>query len=262
MAKKKPKTELARSRKTAVAAPSKRLVGDVRRLIEQSRQEVAKTVNSAIVWLHWHIGKRMREDILDNQRAGYGEQIVSSLSAQLTAEYGRGSSRQNLFRMIHFAEVFPGEEIVSSLMRQLSWTHLIYIIPLDDPLKRDFYAEMCRLERWSVRTLRAKIGGMLFERTALVHELKKRGRRAERQVAVPIEYDGIRFDEGFRADVIVEGKLILELKSVESVPKVHKKQLLTYLRLADKRLGLLINFGAELIKDGIFRVVNGLVEDE
>ena len=186
---------------------------------------------------------------------------MSSLSAQLTAEYGRGFSRQNLFRMIQFAEVFPDEEIVSSLMRQLSWTHLIYIIPLDDPLKRDFYAEMCRLERWSVRTLRAKIGGMLFERTALVHELKKRGLRAERQVAVPIEYDGIRFDEGFRADVIAEGKLILELTSVESVPKVHKKQLLTYLRLADKRLGLLINFGAELIKDGISRVVNGLAED-
>ena len=247
--------------KTAATGPPERLVGDLRRLIEQSRQQIAQTVNSAIVWLYWNIGKRIREDILGNQRAGYGEQIVSSLSAQLTAEYGRGFSRQNLFRMIQFAEVFPDEEIVSSLMRQLSWTHLIYIIPLDDPLKRDFYAEMCRLERWSVRTLRAKIGGMLFERTALVHELKKRGRRAERQVAVPIEYDGIRFDEGFRADVIAEGKLILELTSVESVPKVHKKQLLTYLRLADKRLGLLINFGAELIKDGISRVVNGLAED-
>ena len=124
-------------------------------------------MNSAMVGLYWSIGNRIREDILHEQRAEYGEQIVPTLSAQLTAEYGRGFSRQNLFRMIRFAEVFPDEQIVSSLMRQLSWTHLIYIISLDTPLKRDFYAEMCRLERWSVRTLRRKINRMLFERTAV-----------------------------------------------------------------------------------------------
>ena len=95
----------------------------------------------------------------------------------------------------------------------------------------------------------------------LVHELKRRGLTATRQVPVPITYDSIAFDEGFRADIIVEDKVILELKSVESVAAVHKKQLLTYLRLADKRLGLLINFGEELIKTGISRVVNGLEEN-
>jgi len=95
---------------------------------------------------------------------------------------------------------------------------------------------------------------------ALAHELGKRGLRFDRQRPVPIEYDGIRFDEGFRVDVVVEDKVVLELKSVEQVAPVHKKQLLTYLRLMDKRLGLLINFGAPLIKDGIFRVVNGLQE--
>jgi len=110
------------------------------------------------------------------------------------------------------------------------------------------------------RTLGPGLLESVYE-VALVHELKKRGLHAERQIAVSIEYDGIKFDEGFRADVIVENKLILELKSIETVHKVHKKQLLTYLRLADKRLGLLINFGAELIKDGISRVVNGLAED-
>ena len=94
----------------------------------------------------------------------------------------------------------------------------------------------------------------------LAHELKKRGLPIVRQQPIPIEYESIRFDEGFRADIVVEGKVILELKSVESVARVHKNQLLTYLRLADKRLGLLINFGEELIKDGITRVVNGLVE--
>jgi len=92
----------------------------------------------------------------------------------------------------------------------------------------------------------------------LAHELKKRGLRVKRQVPVPIVFDEIKFDEGFRADLIVEEKVIVELKSVEKVSRVHKKQLLTYLRLADKRLGLLINFGAGLIRDGISRVVNGL----
>jgi len=94
----------------------------------------------------------------------------------------------------------------------------------------------------------------------LAHELKKRGRRVERQVPVPIVYDNLRFEEGYRADIIVDDLVIIELKSIEKVSPVHKKQLLTYLRLADKRLGFVINFGAELIKDGISRIANG-VED-
>jgi GxxExxY protein len=94
----------------------------------------------------------------------------------------------------------------------------------------------------------------------LAYELKKRGLGTVRQAAIPIEYDSLQFDEGFRADIIVEDKVIVELKSVEKASPVHKKQLLTYLRLSDKRLGLLINFGEELIRDGISRVVNRLVE--
>ena len=99
-----------------------------------------------------------------------GSRLLQTLSAQLTGEYGRGFGRRNLFRMIQFAEVFPHEQIVSALSAQLGWSHFVEIIPLDDPLKRDFYAEMCRIERWSVRTLRKKIDGMLFERTALIEE--------------------------------------------------------------------------------------------
>jgi len=92
----------------------------------------------------------------------------------------------------------------------------------------------------------------------LAHALQRRGLNVDRQVPVPIVFDGIKFNEGFRADLIVEDKVIIELKSVEKVIPVHKKQLLTYLRLTDKKLGLLINFGSELIRDGISRVVNGL----
>ena len=92
----------------------------------------------------------------------------------------------------------------------------------------------------------------------LTHELKKRGLRVKGQLPVAIVYDDIKFDVGFRADLIIEDKVIVELKSVENVVPVHKKQLLTYLRLADNRLGLLINFGSLLIRDGISRVVNNL----
>jgi GxxExxY protein len=95
---------------------------------------------------------------------------------------------------------------------------------------------------------------------ALEHDLKKRGLDVKRQTPVRVEYDGLQFEEGFRADLIVNDCVIIELKSVEAFAPVHKKQLLTYLRLMGIKLGLLINFGAPLIKDGIVRVVNGLDE--
>jgi GxxExxY protein len=94
----------------------------------------------------------------------------------------------------------------------------------------------------------------------LARELEKRGLNVVRQQPGPIVFGDLKFDEGFRADLIVEGKVIVELKPVEQIAPVHKKQLLTYLRLADKRLGLLINFGSAVIKDGISRIVNGLEE--
>lgn len=115
----------------------------------------------------------------------------------------------------------------------------------------------------SAYRIHTTLGPGLFEivyEVALAHELKKRGLQVLRQQPIPIQYDSIQFDEGFRADVIVENKVIIELKSIEKISCVHKKQLLTYLRLTDMRLGLLINFGEELIKDGISRVVNQLPE--
>lgn len=95
----------------------------------------------------------------------------------------------------------------------------------------------------------------------LARELERRGLAAERQVSVPIEYEGMKFDEGFRADIIVGEKVILELKSVEKLSKVHHKQLFTYLKLKELQLGYLLNFGAALMKDGIKHIVNGLGEE-
>ena len=143
------------------------LLWDLRALIIEARQDVARQVNSALVLLYWRMGQRIRKDILKEKRADYGEQIVATLSQQLTEEFGIGFAEKNLRRMVQFTEAFPEEEIVVTLSRQLGWSHFVAIIPLDDDLKRDFYAEMCRIERWSVRTLRQKISGMLFERTAL-----------------------------------------------------------------------------------------------
>ena len=106
-----------------------------------------------------------------------------------------------------------------------------------------------------------KLGPGLLEscyEAVLAYELRKRGLAVERQKPIPIVYEDIELDEGFRADLVVEEKVIVELKSIEKVAPVHKKQTLTYIRLAEKRLGLLINFGENLIKDGISRIVNGL----
>ena len=108
-----------------------------------------------------------------------------------------------------------------------------------------------------------KLGPGLLESVylhVLAFELRKRGLVVETEVPIPVVWEGMRFEIGFRADLIVNDAIIIELKSIEAVAPVHKKKLLTYLCLTDKRLGLILNFGAELMKDGIFRVVNRLAE--
>jgi GxxExxY protein len=96
--------------------------------------------------------------------------------------------------------------------------------------------------------------------TVLYHKLIQAGFRVQRQVPVPITFEGITFDEGFRADIIVENKVILELKAIEKIANVHKKQLLTYLKLTDMKLGYLINFNEVILKEGITRIINGIIE--
>lgn len=150
-----------------------RLITDLRSLIEGARERVAQAVNSEMVLLYWRLGQRIRVEILSQERATYGEQIVSTLSRQLTAEYGRGFSRANLFHMIRFAETWPTETDVIPLAHRLGWSHLREILYLEDSVKREFYAEMCRLEKWSVRTLRDRVRGMLFERTAISRQPKE-----------------------------------------------------------------------------------------
>jgi predicted nuclease of restriction endonuclease-like (RecB) superfamily len=166
MAKKKPQATMPKKR-TSKPAPARSLLGDLRQLIEAAREQTARAVNSTLVTMYWQIGKRIRADVLQNERAEYGKEILQTLSEKLTEEYGNGFTRSSLSRMMSFAEGFPDERIVAALSQQLSWSHFVELIPLEDSLKRDFYAELCRVERWSVRTLRHKIGHLLYERTAV-----------------------------------------------------------------------------------------------
>jgi predicted nuclease of restriction endonuclease-like (RecB) superfamily len=145
--------------------------------------------------LYWNVGKRIKEEILGNERAEYGKEIVSALGRQLTTVYGTGFSEKSLWHMIHFAQVYPDEKIISALRRELSWTHFKEIIYIDDPLKRDFYAEMCRIERWNTRTLHAKIQNMLYERTALS---KKSEKLIKQELAALREEDRMTPDLVFR----------------------------------------------------------------
>ena len=180
---------------------AKGLLTDVRELILATRQTVAQGVNSALTTLYWEIGRRIRQDVLQSKRAGYGEQIVAALGRQLEREFGRGFNEKNLWRTVQFAEVFPDRKIVVSLIRELSWTHFLRLIPIEDRLKREFYAEMCRIERWSTRALGKKIGGMLFERTAL-------SRKPEKLAAM--ELKALREEDKLTPDLVFRDPYLLD----------------------------------------------------
>ena len=171
------------------------LLSDVRDLIQSARQTVARGVNAALVMLYWKIGERIRLDVLNEKRAEYGNEIVATLSRQLSEEFGVGFAEKSLRRMVQFAEAFPDEEIILGLSKQLGWSHFVELIPLKKPLQRDFYAEMCRVEHWTVRALRKKIGGMLYERTALS---KKPEKLAELEIKELREEDKLTPDLVFR----------------------------------------------------------------
>jgi predicted nuclease of restriction endonuclease-like (RecB) superfamily len=146
---------------------SQTLFSAISKFIESARKNVVKTVNSELVMLYWNIGNAIRNEILNNKRADYGKKIVQQLSKQLTEKYGKGYTISGLMQFIKFVEMFSDNSIVYTLCTQFTWSHIRIIIYIKDDLKRDFYIEMCKMERWSVRILRKKIDTMLFERTAV-----------------------------------------------------------------------------------------------
>ena len=144
------------------------LVDDLRQIINQTRSRVAVNVNAELTLMYWHIGERINREVLGNERAEYGKQIVMTVSRQLQSEYGdKGFEPRTIRRMMQFASLFPDIKIVTPLVTQLSWTHFLLVMPIKDPLAREFYLTMAANQRWSKRTLEAKIDGMLYERTAI-----------------------------------------------------------------------------------------------
>lgn len=143
------------------------LFTDVALLIEESKKYVAHTVNTTLSILYWKIGKRINLEVLQNKRAEYGKQIVVSLTRQLTEKYGKGWDEKTLRHCLRSAETFSENLIISATQRQLGWTHLKTIMYLKDDLQREFYMELCIIERWSTRKLQERIDSMLYERTAI-----------------------------------------------------------------------------------------------
>ncbi len=182
------------------------LLGDLQSLIDATRVRVAVGINTEMVLLYWDIGERIRKEILKDERAAYGKQVVNTLSDQLVIQYGTGFTRTNLFNMIRFAEIFPDRSIIHTLCGQLSWSHFRCIIYIEDSLAREFYTEICRLELWSVRTLQAKIQGMLFERTALSKKPEELARK---------ELAALRDEDRMTPDLVFKSPYFLDFLGLE-----------------------------------------------
>ena len=146
------------------------LYADIRQLVESARAQVLKQVNQALVLTYWQIGKTIKEKVVTDQRADYGDATMQKLADRLVMDYGAGFSRRNLFRMVKLYQQFGERQIVTTLSAQLSWSHFVEIVRIEDDLKRAFYTDMCAQSRWSVRTLRERMDGMLFERTAIAKQ--------------------------------------------------------------------------------------------
>ena len=160
--------DIEKNNQIVATASTQSLIQDLRQIIEQARGQVAAKANFAQTMMYWHIGERINREVLGNQRAEYGKQIVATVARQLQDEYGKkGFDEKSIRRMMQFATLFPDSQIVAPLARQLWWSHFVEVMPLKDELQREFYLTMAVSERWSKRTLQAKIDGMLFERTAI-----------------------------------------------------------------------------------------------
>jgi predicted nuclease of restriction endonuclease-like (RecB) superfamily len=185
------------------AAP---LLADLRGLIESARRAAAQAVNAGLTLMYWHIGQRIHQHLLGGQRAGYGEEIVSTLSRQLTADYGRSFSDKNLRHMVRFAQAFDSLEKLSTLSRQLAWSHFLELIYLKDPLQRSFYAQMAAAESWSVRTLRERMDSLLYERTAVA---------AQPQALIQQELSRLQTQGGLTPPLLLKDPYVLDFLGLQ-----------------------------------------------
>ena len=185
------------------------LIRDLRQIIEQARGHVAATANYELTMMYWHIGERINREVLGNQRAEYGKQIVAQVAQQLQEVYGKkGFEERTIRRMMQFAQMFPDIQIVSPLVSKLSWSHFLIVMPLKDELQREFYLTMAATERWSKRTLQANIDGMLFERTAIA---------AKPDELIKKELSTLRDDNIMSPDLVFKSPYFLEFTGLKSM---------------------------------------------
>ena len=182
------------------------LFDDVCKIIDGSRYRIASTVNAEICLMNWNIGKRIKEDVLKNQRAEYGKEIVKNLAISLTKKYGKGWSDRKLLHCIRSAYTFNENEIVYAVRIQLTWTHLRSLMFIDDELKRKFYLEMTRIEHWDTRTLDKKIDSLFYERTAL-------SRKPEE--LIKIELQNLQENSVLSPDVVFRSSYFLDALGLE-----------------------------------------------
>lgn len=179
---------------------------EIKNLIETSKNNVAVTVNSEMTMLYWNIGKRINDEVLLNNRAEYSRQIVVSLARQLEIEYGKGWSEKQLRHCLRFAETISDFQIVSALRRQLSWTHIKTIIYIENDIKRMFYIEMCKLEKWSSRQLQERINSMLYERTAISKKPEE---------TIKNELAALKNDQKLTADLVFRDPYFLDFLNLK-----------------------------------------------
>ena len=188
---------------------SAELLGDLRKIIDTARSHVAATANYELTAMYWHIGDRINRDVLNNERAEYGKQIVATVARQLQEEYGtKGFEERTIRRMMQFALQFPDFQIVSPLVSKLSWTHFLIVMPIKDALQREFYLTMAATERWSKRTLQAKIDGMLYERTAIATKPEE---------LIKQELAGLRDNETLSPDLVFKSPYFLEFTGLKGM---------------------------------------------
>lgn len=185
------------------------LITDLRQIIDSARTHVAATANYELTVMYWNIGNRINRDVLNFERAEYGKQIVSQVARQLQTDYGsKGFEERTIRRMMQFAQMFPDFQIVSTLLSKLSWSHFLIVMPLKDELQREFYLTMAATERWSVRTLQAKIDGMLYERTAIATKPDE---------LVRAELSNLRDNEVMSPDLVFKSPYFLEFAGLKGM---------------------------------------------
>lgn len=223
------------------------LISDLRQIVEQCRNRVAMNVNAELTMMYWHLGERINRETLGNQRAEYGKQIVSTVSAQLQHEYNsKGFASRNIHRMMQFAQQFPDVKIVTTLSTQVTWSHVVEILPLSDDVQREFYLTLAASERWSVRRLRKEIDGMLYERTAI---------SSKPDEMIKKELSQLREEQALSPDLVFKSPYFLEFTGLKGMysEKSLEDSLITHLEQFIIELGNGFSFVARqkrMIIDG------------